>query len=227
VIYLLAIGLCIYVIPETRSLSASILAGSGVLAIIIGFASQQAFSNIVSGIFIALFKPIRIGDKIKLVGKDISGVVEDLTLRHIIVRNFENKRVIIPNSIMSSEIIENAHIVEEKVCRFFDIGISYNSNIDIALGIIMDEIQNHPDYFDNRTKEEKANGVAPAIARVLGFGESSVNLRGWVWAKDNPTGFQMHCDLNRSIKQRFDREGIEIPFPHRTVLFKEPLSKKI
>ena len=56
--------------------------------------------------------------------------------------------------------------------------------------------------------------------RVLGFGDSSVNIRAWVWGKDAPTVFKMVCDLNKFIKTRFDAEGIEIPFPYRTIVFK-------
>jgi small-conductance mechanosensitive channel len=59
------------------------------------------------------------------------------------------------------------------------------------------------------------------VVRILGFGESSVNLRAWVWALDSGKGFVMRTDLYKSIKNRFDKEGIEIPFPYRTVVFKK------
>jgi len=219
-VYFFGFIVCIYLIPPLKSLSLSIFASSGVLAIIIGFAAQQAFANIVSGLFIAIFKPFRIGDKIKFIGKDVVGVVEDITMRHTVVRTFENKRVIIPNSVISVDIIENAHLIEEKVCRFLEIGISYDSDIDKAINIIKDEIKHHPDFFDNRTDAEKAQGLDPVKVKILGFGDFSVNLRAWVWAKDNATGFDMVCDLNKAIKERFDQEGIEIPFPYRTIVYK-------
>ncbi len=187
----------------------------------IGFAAQNAFANIISGCFITIFKPFRIGDKIKFVGKDVSGTVEDITMRHTVVRTFENKRIIIPNSVVSVDIIENAHFAEEKICRFLEIGISYDSDVDKAIAIMRDETKKHPDFFDNRTEEEKQKQVDPVKAKVLGFGDFSVTLRAWVWAKDNATGFDMVCDLNKSIKERFDREGIEIPFPYRTLVFKD------
>jgi small conductance mechanosensitive channel len=66
-------------------------------------------------------------------------------------------------------------------------------------------------------------GVDEIIARVISFGESSVNLRAWVWAGNQADGFAMHCDLLESIKERFDAEGIEIPFPYRTLVFKNAL----
>lgn len=220
IIYFIGIMSAVYTIPTFRSLVVSIFAGSGVLAIIIGFASQQAFSNIVSGIFIAIFKPFRIGDRVKLIGKETFGVIEDITLRHTMIRTFENKRIIIPNSVISNEIIENSNIIEDKVCNHIEIGISYDSDEDKAIQIIREEAMNHPSFLDNRTFEEINAGDPSVNVRVVGFGDSSVNLKAWVWSNDSVSGFIMKCDLNKSIKQRFDREGVEIPFPYRTIVFK-------
>ncbi|WP_319200604.1 mechanosensitive ion channel family protein [uncultured Ilyobacter sp.] len=221
IIYFIGLLSAVYTIPSFRSLVVSIFAGSGVLAIIIGFASQQAFSNIVSGIFIAIFKPFRIGDRVKLIGKETFGMIEDITLRHTMIRTFENKRIIIPNSVISNEIIENSNIVEDKVCNHLEIGISYDSDEDKAIQIIREEAMKHPSFFDNRTFEEINAGDPSVNVRVVGFGDSSVNLKAWVWSRDSASGFVMKCDLNKSIKQRFDSEGIEIPFPYRTIVFKK------
>ena len=220
IIYFIGFMSAVYTIPTFRSLVVSIFAGSGVLAIIIGFASQQAFSNIVSGIFIAIFKPFRIGDRVKLIGKETFGVIEDITLRHTMIRTFENKRIIVPNSVISNEIIENSNIVEDKVCNHIEIGISYDSDEDKAIQIITEEAMKHPSFLDNRTFEEINAGEPSVNVRVVGFGDSSVNLKAWVWSKDTVSGFIMKCDLNKSIKKRFDNEGVEIPFPYRTIVFK-------
>ena len=86
IIYILGISIAIYSIPELRAVSVSIFASAGILAVIIGFASQQAFSNIVSGIFIIIFKPFSVGNRIKI-SNEIGGIVEDITLRHTVIRN--------------------------------------------------------------------------------------------------------------------------------------------
>ena len=225
-IYIIGIGFAIYSIPSLRTLSVSLFAGAGIIAVIVGFASQHAFANIVSGVFIVIFKPFRVGDRITI-GADLRGVVEDINLRHTIIRNFENKRIIVPNSIISNEKIENASIGDERICKFVDVGISYDSDIDKAMKIIETEALEHPLHLDNRTDEEKEKGNPIVRVRVVGFGDSSVNLRAWVWAKDSPDAFAIGCDLNKSIKERFDKEGIEIPFPYRTIVYKKDLPKKI
>ncbi len=224
VIYIIGISVSIYTIPAFRTLAVSIFAGAGILAVIVGFASQQAFSNLVSGVFLVIFKPFKVGERIKI-GTD-AGVVEDITLRHTIIRNFENKRLIIPNSVISNETIENWDSQDTKICRWVEIGISYDSDIDRAIKIMQEEAVKHPNYIDNRTKEEKEDGRPEVGVRVIGFGDSSVNLRAYVWAKDSAEAFIMGCDLNKSIKERFDRGGIEIPFPYRTLVYKTNVQKE-
>jgi small-conductance mechanosensitive channel len=220
IIYFIGLLSAAYSIPSLQSLVTSLLASSGVLAIILGFASQQAFSNIVSGIFVVMFKPFRIGDRLKFADKDIIGIVEDISLRHTVIRTFDNKRIIVPNSVISNETLENAHIVDQKTVKFFEIGISYDSDIDKAINIIREEAENHSLFFDNRTEEEIAEGKDPVVIRVVGLGESSVNIKATIWAQDPDCAYVIGCDLNKSVKERFDREGIEIPFPHRTLVIK-------
>lgn len=223
-IYLTGISCAIYMIPQLRVIAASLLAGAGLFAIAIGFASQAALSNVVGGLFIVMFKPYKIGDRIQ-VRMDLSGVVEDINLRHTVIRNFENKRIIIPNSVISNEVVVNSNYEDNKICKWIDMGISYDSDIDLAKSIMKDEILKHPLFVDNRTEEQIEEGDEIVPVRVIMMGESSVNLRGWSWAENPPDAFVMGCDLLESIKKRFDKEGIEIPFPHRTLVYKTPKDK--
>lgn len=219
IVYLVGFSMAIYVIPDLRQVANSLLAGAGILAVAVGFASQHALSNIISGVFIVIFKPFRINDRIKV--QTYEGMVEDITLRHTMIRDFENKRVIIPNALISDEILVNSDIAEERICKWIEIGISYNSDIDRAKEIMGEEVRAHPFYFDVRTPEDIEAGLPEVTVRVLLLGDSSVNLRAWAWARNAAEGFVLSCDLYESIKKRFDAEGIEIPFPHRTVYLRQ------
>ncbi|MBD3313574.1 mechanosensitive ion channel [Candidatus Woesearchaeota archaeon] len=223
-IYLVGIGLAVYTIPALRSISVSLFAGAGVLAVVLGFAAQKAFSNVISGVFIAMFKPFRVGDMIKF--GDRIGKIEDINLRHTVIRNFENKRFIVPNSIISDDVIENYNITDPRTCRFVEFGISYDSDVDKAMKIMREECEKHPECIDTRTEAEKEAKNPQVPVRVMGYGDSSVNLRAWAWAKDPISAFRMGTDLNRLIKKRFDKEGIEIPFPYRTIVYKKDVEKK-
>lgn len=215
-----AIIFIFYTIPKLKTLSLTLFAGAGILTAVALFASQQAFSNIVSGVFIVIFKPFRVNDLVD-VGNLPKGRVEDITLRHTVIRSFENRRMIIPNSVISSEILVNSSIVDETICNFIDMGISYDSDIDKAMQIMHDEGVAHPNFMDHRSEEDIKEGVLPVITRVMGFGDSSVNLRAFIWSKDHSSGFVMKTDLHKSIKEQFDKQGIEIPFPYRTIVYKD------
>ncbi|MBO6793672.1 MAG: mechanosensitive ion channel family protein [Balneolaceae bacterium] len=219
-IYITGIGVSIYMIPQLRVLATTMFAGAGVLAIAIGFASQQALANIIGGIFIVIFKPYKINDRIEL-RTTLSGVVEDINLRHTVIRNFLNQRIIIPNSVISNEILVNSNYEDDRITKWIEMGISYDSDIDLAKKIMKEEVAAHPLFIDARTDEQKEKGEPLVHVRVISMGESSVNLRAWANAKDSADAFVLGCDLLESIKKRFDKEGIEIPFPHRTIVEKK------
>jgi len=224
VIYTSAIIFIFYKIPYLKSLGAALFAGAGIVAVIVGFASQKAFANIISGIFILIFKPFRISDIIEF--KDgQKGMVEEITLRHTLIRDYENRRIIIPNSVISEETIINSNIADEKIRKHVEFGISYDSDIEKAIEIIRDEAEQHPLIIDNRTEEDKANNVPVVIVRLVALFDFSVMLKAYVWAKGNDDAFVLKCDLLKSVKKRFDREGIEIPFPYRTIVYKNDLVK--
>ncbi|MFK7936021.1 MAG: mechanosensitive ion channel family protein [Saprospiraceae bacterium] len=217
-IYILGFCAAIYSIPVLRTLAGSMLAGAGIVAVAVGFASQHALSNIISGFFIVIFKPFRVNDRVKL--REMTGIIEDITLRHTVIRDFENQRIIIPNAVISDEIITNSNFGEDAVCRFINVGISYESDVQLAKAIIAEEIHQHPLFVDRRTSEQIESGEPIVVTRVIQLGEYSVNIRGWAWTLNVANGFILGCDVNESILERFNREGIEIPYPHRTVVMK-------
>ncbi len=221
-IYLTGISFAIYMVPSLRVIATSLLAGAGLFAIAIGFASQQALSNIVGGIFIVIFKPYKINDRLQI-RTDLNGIVEDINLRHTVIRNFENKRIIIPNSVISDEVLINSNYGDNKIVKWIDVGISYDSDIDLARKIMQEEVAAHPFFIDGRNEEQKENGDPLVPVRVLSLADFSVNLRAWATTADPAHAFVLGCDLLESIKKRFDKEGVEIPFPYRTVVYKKDL----
>ncbi|MFN3876172.1 MAG: mechanosensitive ion channel family protein, partial [Flavobacteriales bacterium] len=200
----------------------TLFAGAGILVAILGLATQRAFSNIISGIFIVSFKPFRVGDVIK-VGSIESGVVEDITLRHTVIVTFENRRVIIPNAVISDEVIINSSIADEATCEFVEVGIAYESDLDKAMAALREECEAHPGCLDKRGPDEIRRGVPKVAVRLIRIADSSLDLRAYVWGKDPMAARLMHYDLNRAIKLRFDREGISIPYPQRTVRIADPV----
>lgn len=218
IVYLIAVIVIFRSVPALEGYGNSLLTGAGVLAAIVGFASQSAFSNIISGIFLVIFRPFSVGDRVQI-GQLYTGDVEDITLRHTVIRNFENRLIVIPNSVINNETIINSTLTHELVCIFIEIVISFNSDVDKAMKIIQEEALQHPECRDNRNELAKKNGEAQVDVKLLSLTESGQQLRAYVWAKDPTAGFNLKCDLLKSIKLQFDKKGIEIPY--RTVYMKE------
>lgn len=218
IMVLVAIIVIFLVIPELREIGLTLGAGAGVLTVIIGFAGQQALSNIVGGIFIVIYKPIRVGDQIQI--QQFTGEVEDINLRHTTIRNFENRRIVIPNSVISSETILNSHIVDEAVCIHLEMRISYESNARQAIQLMREQCEKHPLVVDRRLPEEVASGEFMVRIVVLRHDESAVVLRAYVWAANPADGFQARCDLLLLVQEAWQQNGIEIPYPHRTLVQK-------
>ncbi|KQB41874.1 MscS Mechanosensitive ion channel [Flavobacterium daejeonense] len=219
VIYILGISFALIQIPEFKIIGHSLLAGAGVISLIAGLASQQALSNIMSGIFLVIFKPFRINDRITI--NDYTGIVEDINLRQVVLRDVENNRIIIPNSVISNGIIQNTNMQDTKCCKGIEIGIGYEDDIEKALTIMQEEVAKHPLFIDTRTPENILNNTPLVVARVIALADSSVNLKAWAWTKNHSDGFILYCDLLQSIKKRFDQEGISIPFPQREISIKK------
>jgi len=225
VIYFIAIIVIFLKIPFLKTFGAGLVASAGILAAIIGFASQKAFANIIGGIFILMFKPFRVGDTIE-VGSHMKGVVEEITLRHTVIRNYENRRMIIPNANINDETIINSTITDSRVRKYIDFGISYDSDVDMAMSIIRQEIEKHKNFIDNRSKKEKDDNMPAVTVFVSGLSDFSVNLRAYAWTPGNDEAFGLQCDVLKSVKERFDKEGVEIPFPYRTIVYKKDLDEQ-
>jgi small-conductance mechanosensitive channel len=172
-----------------------------------------------------MFKPFRVGDTIE-VGSLMKGVVEEITLRHTVIRNYENRRMIIPNANINDETIINSTISDIRIRKFIDFGISYDSNIDKAMSIIREEIEQHKNFLDIRTKQEIKDKAPAVTIFVSGLSDFSVNLRAYAWTPGNDEAFGLQCDVLKSVKERFDKEGVEIPFPYRTIVYKKDLDEQ-
>ncbi|MBZ0327112.1 MAG: mechanosensitive ion channel family protein [Altibacter sp.] len=219
-IYFIGIMLSLLAFPSLKGVAQTALGGAGVMALIAGFAAQEALSNVIGGLFIITFKPFRIGDLIKITDAMV-GRVNDITLRHTVIRNFENKMIVIPNAIINKEKLINYDMGELKCCERIEIGISYDSDIDLAKKIMQEECERHPLILDNRTELEVQEGKPIVRTALTQLNDSSMTIRAWTWERNYSDSFQLKIDVLESIKKRFDKEGIEIPFPYRTVVMKK------
>lgn len=222
VVWIMAITSIASQFDALSGIANTILAGSGIIAAVLGLAAQESFANIFSGLLISIFKPFDIGDRIKIVGDDTAGFVEDITLRHTVIRTYMNVRIIIPNSIMGSSKLENS-TYSKGACYPIDVTIAYEDKEKRhrALEIMEEVVTQHPLFYDNRTDEQKKENKKPVEATCISLGESGVDLRILMWTENVVDNNKACSDCRIKILDRFEEEGIEIPYNKLVIINKE------
>ena len=171
------------------------LASSSLLVVVLGFAFQTSLEDFIAGILISIFKPFNIDDRITLVGLQISGYVESITIRHTIIKTFQNNRLMIPNSIMNKEIIENTNVVNQVSAGFMDVVISFDSNVEKAKEIMKTAIINNELTIKN--------DVDVFIRDMTGNG---ISLRANVTTENIDVNFKACSQIREEILKQFIKE---------------------
>lgn len=193
----------ILILQEFKVKLSAILGAAGVFGIAIGFASQTSISNIISGIFLIGEKPFKVGDIIK-VGEHL-GVVLSIDLLSIKIRGFDNKFIRIPNENLIKTEVSN--ITRFPIRRLdIEVGVAYKEDVRRVMDILRDLANKNPMVLDE---------PEPTLI-FKNFGDSSLEIFFGVWFV-NADYVKLKNEMMISIKERFDAEGIEIPFPHRTI----------
>lgn len=183
----------------------SLLAGAGVLGIALGFAFQEIASNFISGIAIAFSNPYRVGDIIEANG--FSGTVSKITLRATHLFTFDGLEVIVPNKIMFTSSLTNMTSTPKRRIDM-KIGVSYSEDLEKVRQVTLKAVEGIP----FRTSDEIQFFFEE-------FGDSSINFQLKIWVNypgDNNYSIARH-EIIKRIKTAFDENGINIPFPVRTL----------
>lgn len=180
-----------------------LLAGVGVVGFVIGFALQETLGNFAAGIMILLYRPYDVGDFISAAG--VSGGVQSMSLVSTNIKTPDNQLLVVPNSKIWGDVITNVTANETRRVDL-TVGIGYGDDIDHAEKVIAKILEAHELVL--KTPE-------PAI-KVGSLGDSSVNILVRPWTKTSDY-WTVYWDLTKTIKQEFDKEGINIPFPQRDV----------
>jgi small-conductance mechanosensitive channel len=195
-IYVIGLMLIISQIPQLRSLATAILAGAGIAGLAIGYAAKDSLSNFTSSIFIAVFQPFRVGDSVDFRGE--YGQVEDLTLRHTVIKTTDNKRIIVPNSVMSMEPIINWSIREPQITWMVDFDLEKASDIDKAREIIIRVARSHPMVLKDK----------PLSVLLINSKYSELTLRLEVTVPGRNVAKGIGCDIREAVKKEFEVQDI-------------------
>jgi moderate conductance mechanosensitive channel len=183
-----------------------ILAGAGILGLAVSFGAQSLVKDVISGFFILFENQFAIGDVIEVAGK--SGVVEKMTLRVVVLRDGEGAMHVVPNG--EIKVVSNKTRGWSRAV--VDVGVAYDEDIDRALGIVRDEAAQ---LAIDRVWAPQLDG-APEVLGIESLGDSSVVIRTLIRTQPG-SQWGLAREFRRRIKNRFDRDGVEIPFPRRRV----------
>ena len=175
----------------------------GGLSFILGFAMQDTLGNLASGLMIMILKPFDTGDYIEVSGA--SGFVNEMSVVSTQIRTFDNQIIVVPNSKIWGDVITNVSVSpERRVDLVF--GIGYSDSAAKAIEVLKELVAAHPKCL---------NDPAPEVF-VGELGDSSVNIFCRPWSRSDDY-WDVYWDLTGQAKERFDAEGISIPFPQRDV----------
>lgn len=193
----------IMVLRELGFKLTALLGAAGIVGVALGFASQTSLSNIISGLFLISEKPFQVGDIVKI--GETTGYIQAIDLLAVKLRTFDNRYVRIPNeSLLKTEV---TNITRFPIRRHdINIGVAYKEDIRKVMKVLRDVADKNPYCLD----EPKP------LVLFKDFGDSALELLFGVWFVKEDF-LEMRNAIMKDIKERFDREGIEIAFPHLTL----------
>lgn len=201
VVFLLAFNVFINIGP--------LLAGAGILGLAVSFGAQSLVKDVIAGFFILMENQFAMGDVIEVAGK--SGVVERMTLRMVMLRDTDGTVHMVPNG----QITTVSNQTRKWSNAVLDVGIAYESDIDRVLGVLRDEARA---FAADPLWAHRLDG-GPEVQGVQHLGDSAVTVRT-VLRTQPGAQWEVAREFRRRLKNRLEAEGIEIPYPQRTLHLK-------
>ena len=182
----------------------SVVAAVGAAGLAIGLALQGTLSNVAAGVMLIMFRPLKLGDFVSVAGK--MGTVKDVTLNYTELADVGNVQIIIPNSKVWGDVIDNYSVYPTRRAEW-TFGVGYGANLKQAEDVIRDTIM----------ADARAHADPAPFVQVNALNESSVDFLVRVWC-DSADLFQFQADMKRQVKEALDTAGVDIPFPTRTIV---------
>lgn len=199
-VYLFAFLTYAQQVPALRALGTAWLASVGVVSVVLGLAAQNTLGNLIAGISLLLYRPFNLGDRLQVIAPTglETGVVESLNLGYTILRTFDNRRVVIPNSAMASQTNVNLTLTDVRARCVVPVRISHKSNVDHVRNVLAEIAKAHPSCLEY------------IGCPLIGLGNSSVILNLLFWTGGPQIAADTKNELLETIMKRFAQEKIEM-----------------
>lgn len=199
-IFLTALTFYFNLVPSLRAMGTALLTGVSVVSVIIGLAAQGTLGNIIAGIALLMYRPFRLGDRVRYVSPDglDTGTVRGISLGYTIIESFDQRRVVIPNSVIVNQSIVNLTAHDGRVMAFVPITVDANADIGKVRQILSDLAKSHPKV------------LALAGAPVTKLSAQGMTLYVSGWCANSEDAQQVEFDLYAEARKRFDQEKIGV-----------------
>lgn len=175
----------------------------GLLSVGIGFGLQNVTANFISGLIVMFERPIVVGDRVEVAG--IEGDVTEINIRSTKIRTLNNISIIVPNTEFVSNNVVNYSHGDPTFRLDIEVGVSYSSNLDDVLKALNEVAEEHTEILRNPKHQ----------VHLRAFGDSSWDMQLRVWVPNVKERYLLRNELNQAIVRKFEKYGIEIPFPQR------------
>ena len=195
----------------------TMLGGTAILSAILGFAGQDVIRDVLGGLMITIYKPFEIGNRIEIEG-GITGIVSDITMRHVVLVGLDTQCFIIPNSKLNAKWIRNYSYQANTRSADFSFRIGYDSDVRKAIEVIETAIRESPYSIAGKHTKE---GDQYADIYFMKYEDSSLQLRTTVYFASDTAGEVVCTDINLRVQDALRKSGIEIPYPYINMVHRD------
>jgi small-conductance mechanosensitive channel len=200
-VWVLAFVTYAHSIPALKDMGKTWLTSVGLASVVVGLAAQNTLGNLIAGVSLVLYRPFKIGDHLQVTvpGGQETGVVESINLGYTILRTSDERRLLIPNSLMASQTCINLSVADQHAACVVVLTLQHDANIDKARQILLDAARQNP------------NTLGTPVCRITNLSRGGVTVTLTAWAANSLLAPDMKYDILEAAKKQFDQAAIKIP----------------
>lgn len=176
----------------------SLLTNSAILVAVVGFTLQNSIKNIIAGTLLLSADTFKVGDRIRIPKEDISGEIEELTLRHAKIKLATSERAIVPNYLLNDAVVINNNLNNEETCYPLVIPVPISSDIQHAKEVVEQIIDAHPDILKHRDSS----------VILTNYQLTSIEIHAMIWTRNIEDSFRVLSELRMSIAKELNKERV-------------------
>ena len=181
-----------------RDVFKSLLTNSAILVAVVGFTLQNSIKNVIAGTLLLSADTFKVGDRIRIPKEDISGEIEELTLRHAKIKLVTSERAIVPNYLLNDAVVINNNLYNEETCYPLIVPVSTTKDIRLAKKLVEEIIENHEDVI----KKDDSNTIVTTLQPNV------VEIHTLVWTNNLQDSFRVLSELRIQVLESFQKNGI-------------------